>query len=131
MTTLAHTVSCPCCARSYEAAFVHRIEPVPPTIYDAADAFERGGGEPVTVIYGGHPMAARLWHGWVQIVASGCVGGVGLFEEVRREEPTPASGDTVPGRSPGNPSDSSEEGAADRPVVGGATLEVRHVPDGD
>lgn len=42
------------------------------------------------------------------------------------KEPPPASGTTAPGRSPGSPSDSSEEGAADRPVVGGATLEVRH-----
>jgi hypothetical protein len=65
-----------------EDAFTHRIEPAPPTILDAAEAFERGEGEPVTAARDGHRMVARLWRGWVQIVASRCVGGARLYEEV-------------------------------------------------
>lgn len=65
-----------------EDVIAHRIEMAPATIFDAADAFARGEGEPVTVAYAGHPMAARLWRGWVQLVESGCVSGAGLYVEV-------------------------------------------------
>lgn len=65
-----------------EDAFTHRIEPMPPTIYDAADAFERGEGSAAVATRNGHPMAARFWRGWVQIAATGCVGIAAMFEEV-------------------------------------------------